>query len=244
MYESSELSRRWVALMRKLLRTCLALMIAVLVVGAPSMASAVTEPPPTDGCEINADAPAADGEGDYAPPLPCELRVVTKNPICDNDVPKLQYAVEAIGTPNTTVTITWINPSGADVVQSGLPLSGTVLWPGAVEQNGKGVDWPGWRQLPDGTWVEGDEYDWVRPSVQVKFEVNPEATVTVAYPPSSPQCLTSPPGSSVLADDPTPELSATGSNALPVALVGGGLVAAGAIALAATMRHRRRAQQS
>ena len=248
MYESSELSRRWVALMRKLLRTCVALMIAALVVGVPSMASADTDPSPapTDyGCLVDEGGAVADAEGDYSPPLPCELRIVTKSPICDNDVPKLQYAVEAIGSPNTTVTITWVNPAGADVVQSGLPLSGTVLWPGAVEKNGKGVDWPGWRQLADGTWVEGDEYDWVRPSVQVTFAVNPEATVTVAYPPSSPQCLTSPPGSSVLADNPAPpELSATGTNALPVALVGGGLVAAGAVALVATMRHRRRLHES
>lgn len=248
MYESSELSRRWVVLMRTFLRSFLALLIAGLVVGAPSMASAVTDPSPSPGygCLVDEGAAVADGEGDYSPPLPCELRVVTKSPICDNDVPKLRYAVEAIGSPNTTVTITWVNPSGADVVQSDLPLSGTVLWPGAVEENGVGVDWPGWRQLADGTWVEGDEFDWVRPSVQVKFQVNPEATVTVAYPPSSPQCLTNPPGSSVLAAEPpvpSAVLSATGSNALPVALVGGGLVLAGAAALAATMRHRRRVQQ-
>jgi len=231
--------------MRKVLRSFLALLIAVLVVGAPSMASAATDPGPDEsGCTVDTGA-AADGEGDYSPPQPpCELRVVTKSPICDNDVPKLRYAVEAIGTPSTTVTITWVNPSGADVVQSGLPLSGTVLWPGAVVKDGKGVDWPGWRQLPDGSWVEGDEFDWVRPSVQVTFQVNPEATVTVAYPPSSPQCLTSPPGGQVLADEPAaPELSATGTDALPVALAGAGLLAVGALAVLVTLRHRRRAEQ-
>lgn len=231
--------------MRKLLRTCLALMIAALVVGAPSMAAAAVDPSPSPtvyGCEQeNQSAVGADDE--YSPPLPCELRVLVKEPICDNDVPKLRYAVEAIGSPNTTVTITWRNPGGADYVQAGLPLSGVVLWPGAVEQNGVGVDWPGWRQLPDGTWVEGDEWDWVRPAVQVHFAVNPEASVTVAYPPSSPKCLTNPPGTSVLVDEPEPPvLSVTGSNALPIALVGGGLVAAGAIALTMTMRHRRRTQ--
>ena len=236
MYESSALSRRWVVLMRKLLRTCLALMIAALVVGVPSVANAADDP--VYGCETEQAAVGADG--DYSPPLPCELHVLVKQPICDNDVPKLRYEVEAIGSPNTTVTLTWINPSGADYVQAGLPLSGTVLWPGAVEQNGVGVDWPGWRQLADGTWVEGDEWDWVRPSVQVNFAVNPEATITVAYPPSSPQCLTSPPGTSVLVDEPEPPvLSATGSNALPIALVGGGLVAAGAIVVASTRRNRR-----
>ena len=232
--------------MRTALRTCLALLVAALAWGVPSAAGAADDPSPSPsvfGCDDEQSAVGADG--DYSPPLPCELRVLVKQPICDNDVPKLRYAVEAVGSPNTTVTITWINPSGPDVVQSGLPLSGVVLWPGAVEKNGVGVDWPGWRQLPDGSWVEGDEWDWVRPTVQVSFAVNPQATISVAYPPSSPQCLTSPPGSSVLVDEPVPDsaaLSATGSNALPVALVGGGLVLAGAAALAVTMRNRRRTQ--
>ena len=85
-----------------------------------------------------------------------------------------------------------------------------MLWPGAVPgPNGRGIDWPGWRQLSDGTWVQGDEFDWVRPTVQVLFQVNPEATVTVAYPPSSPNCLTEPVHSEVLADE---RLSATGTN--------------------------------
>ena len=94
------------------------------------------------------------------------------------------------------------------------PLSGSVLWPGAVPgPNGRGIDWPGWRQLSDGTWVQGDEFDWVRPTVQVLFQVNPEATVTVSYPPSSPNCLTNPPTSEVLGEPP---LSATGSNVGPL----------------------------
>ena len=47
-------------------------------------------------------------------------------------------------------------------------------------------DWPGWR-FEGGVWVEGDEFAWVRPSVEVRFEVDlEEATVTVDYPPSSP----------------------------------------------------------
>lgn len=225
--------------MRKLLQSSLALLIAALAVAVPSVATAADDP--VLGCET--EQASAGAAGEYSPPAPCELRVLVKDPICDNDVPKLRYEVEAIGTPNTTVTITWVNPSGADHVQSGLPLSGTVLWPGAVEKNGVGVDWPGWRQLPDGTWVEGDEWDWVRPSVQVSFAVNPEATVTVAYPPSSPQCLTNPPGSSVLADDPDSEvLATTGSTVLPVALAGSGLVLAGGIAVALTMRNRRRTE--
>jgi hypothetical protein len=159
------------------------------------------------------------------------LNVGVLAPICDNDVPKLRYDISVSGTPNTTVTITWINPSGANVVYPDQPLVGTVNWPGAVSVNGRGVDWPGWRQLSNGTWVEGDEFDWVRPSVQVLFQVNPEATVTVAYPPSSPSCLTSP-TNAVLADG---QLSATGTDPLPllgvsaaVGIVGLAMAAGGA----------------
>lgn len=230
--------------MNKIVRACLvALLAAASAIVAPALASAAPtsartavtpSPSPSEvfACDVE-EAP-----GDYAPPGPCELRATLLSPICDNEVPKLRYVVEAIGTPNTTVTITFINPTGADVVYADLPLSGTVNWPGAVEdENGRGIDWPGWTQLPDGTWVEGDEFDWVRPSVQVMFEVNPSLTASVAYPPSSPVCLTDPP-----TEPPTspPELSSTGSDAGPVLLAGTGLLVAGAFAVALVARARRR----
>ncbi len=163
------------------------------------------------------------------------LNVGVLSPICDNDVPKLRYDITVTGTPNTTVTITWINPDGADVVYADQPLSGTVNWPGAVSANGRGVDWPGWRQLSDGTWVQGDEFDWVRPSVQVLFQVNPEATVTVAYPPSSPSCLTSPP-------EVESTLSATGADVVPLLGVSAALATVG-LAMAAGGAWLRRREQ-
>lgn len=130
---------------------------------------------------------------DYVPTPTIDVSV--HSPICDGDVPYLQYAVEVEGTDNDTVDITWVNPDGEDVVQSDLPLTGRVLWPGAeVDSEGKPLDWPGWHQEADGEWVVGDEFDWVRNPTQVEFEVNPTDTVTVAYPPSSPQCATNPPG--------------------------------------------------
>ncbi|MBT0993037.1 peptidase [Cellulomonas sp. DKR-3] len=224
--------------MSKLVKAFVALVVALLAAVAVPAAAIAADPSPAPSDQYGCLEQSAD---DYGPPLPCELRVQVLSPFCDNEVPKLRYQVEAIGSPNTTVKITWVNPTGADYVLSGLPLSGTVNWPGAVEQNGRGVDWPGWTQLPDGTWVEGDEWDWVRPSVEVRFEVNPEATVTVGYPPSRPECNTNPPSSAVLSDEP--ELSATGTDALPLALAGGGLVAAGAVALAVAMHHRRRVQE-
>ncbi|ACZ32027.1 LPXTG-motif cell wall anchor domain protein [Xylanimonas cellulosilytica DSM 15894] len=138
---------------------------------------------------------AAPTDVQYPPPPAPTLDVNVLQPICDGDVPYLEYAVTATGTTNDTVTITWQNPAGSDVVLADLPLTGRVLWPGAVVgANGEALDWPGWTQQADGTWVEGDEFDWVRPSVDVLFEVNPEASATVAYPPSSPSCATNPEG--------------------------------------------------
>ncbi|QHT56873.1 peptidase [Cellulomonas sp. H30R-01] len=230
--------------MSKVIRACAtALLVAAAALGVPAVAQAAVSPSqapsaptqqpsgPQYGCEGATD--------EYGAPLPCDLTVSVLTPICDNDVPKLRYAVVPNGTPNTTVTITWINPTGPDVVQSGLPLSGTVLWPGAVVgADGKGADWPGWSQAADGSWVEGDEFDWVRPSVSVNFAVNPEMTTTVAYPPSSPNCATNPPGEAVLASNQV--LSATGSNTAPLLWAGAGLLVVGAGAVTAVTLVRRR----
>ncbi|WP_265522906.1 peptidase [Oerskovia flava] len=145
-----------------------------------------------------------------------QLEVELLAPICDGDVPYLEYAVNTDDGEATEATITWVNPTGDDVVQAGLPLSGRVLWPGAVvDDEGNPVDWPGWR-LEGDEWVEGDEFDWVRPSVQVIIEVNPEASTSVSYPPSSPDCATNPPG-----NEPTPEDEDT-PDATPVSNPGSG----------------------
>jgi len=234
--------------MARLLRGALVAIFAVLVgLGGTLPAHAVLYPTPS---------PTPTG---YSPPEVSQFALSTLAPVCDNDVPYLTYNV-APSAPGSAVTITWINPGGADVVYADQGLSGEVLWPGAVPgPGGKGIDWPGWTQLSDGTWVEGDEFDWVRPSVQVQFQSgDAEATVTVAYPPSSPSCLTNPPGENPPADevlsDPgtalttntlastptTAVLSATGSDAGPLAALGAGLVVLGALAVALVAIARRR----
>lgn len=235
--------------MSKILRACAtALLAAVALLGAPAVAQAVIVPSPEP--TVTAPDPEASGPqygclGDtdeYGAPLPCDLTVSILTPFCDNDVPKLRYAVDPVGTPNDTVTITWVNPSGASIVQSGLPLTGTVLWPGAVVgPDGKGADWPGWTQLSDGSWVEGDEFDWVRPSVTVNFAVNPEVSMAVAYPPSSPVCATNPPGEEVLAAPVSNQvLSATGSEVGPLLWAGAALLVVGVGTVAAVTLVRRR----
>jgi hypothetical protein len=230
--------------MAKLIRGALVALFAVLIgLGGALPSNAVDDPSP----KPTADQPVygcLDPVDEYGVPRQCQLKIDILTPVCDNEVPKLRYKVTAIGSPNVKVTLTWVNPTGPDVVYADLPLEGTVNWPGAVEgPDGRGIDWPGWTQLPDGSWVEGDAYDWVRPSVNVLFQVNPEATVPVSYPPSSPVCNTEPPDDEVLADNPKAVvLSATGSDAGPLVLAGAGLVVVGALVVAATALARRRSQ--
>jgi LPXTG-motif cell wall-anchored protein len=153
-----------------------------------------------------------------------EPELVIVEPICDDDVPYLEYIVDPQGTDVSEVTITWINPTGDDVVYENLPLAARVLWAGAVtDEDGVGIDWPGWIQLEDGSWIQGDDgFEWVRPSVDILFEVNPEFTVTVDYPPSEPECDANPPQ----AVPPADELPETGGNA-NLAIAGGGLLLGG-----------------
>ncbi len=229
-------------IMATLIRGAFVALFAVLIgLGGALPSNAVDDPSPKPTVEEPVYG-CLDPVDEYGVERQCQLKIQILTPVCDNDVPKLRYKVVAIGSPNTKVTITWDNPSGADVVYPDLPLEGTVNWPGAVEgPDGKGIDWPGWTQLPDGSWVEGDAYDWVRPTVKVLFQVNPEATVTVSYPPSSPQCTTNPPDDEVLADNQkTVVLSATGTDAGPLVLTGAGLVVVGALVVAVVAIARRR----
>ncbi|MDQ0372100.1 peptidase [Cellulomonas humilata] len=238
--------------MVRLVRSAVVALVAVLValVGALPASAGDDNPSasPSPTAQVYGCINPVDG---YGAPRACQLLIQVLAPVCDNDVPKLKYTVNPVGTPNDKVTITFINPSGPSVVYADQPLTGTVLWPGAVPgPDGRGIDWPGWRQLPNGTWVEGDEFDWVRPSVKVKFEVNPEETVTVAYPPSSPSCNTNPPTTVVLVDDPkavvlvdspsSATLSATGSETQPLIIAGGALILIGALAVALVSIARRR----
>ncbi|GAA3795785.1 peptidase [Cellulomonas soli] len=230
--------------MRAIVRACIAVLVAVgaaTAAAAPAGAEVTPSPAPSYGC--------LDQKDGYGAPLPCELVVSELTPVCVADVPLLNYAVQAIGTPNTTVTLTFVNPDGQSVVYPDLPLSGQVRWPGAVVgADGKGIDWPGWKQLADGTWIEADDgYAWVRPNVTVKLQVNPEASVTVAYPPSTPTCLTGPPTTVVLAESPaakssvvTAVLAATGADVLPFAIVAVALLVAGGTAVILVARTRSR----
>ncbi|HEY7133419.1 MAG TPA: hypothetical protein VH440_14285 [Candidatus Limnocylindrales bacterium] len=127
--------------------------------------------------------------------------------VCDGNTPYLAYDFTVLNLPGADeVTITFLNPGGANVVYADQPLSGRVLWPGAVlDASGNVIDWPGWTLNPDGSWSVGDEFDWARPTVSILFEVNPSATLVAGYPPASPGCT-----------DPPPELGILKSNDAPI----------------------------
>jgi hypothetical protein len=121
---------------------------------------------------------------------------------CESDVPILRWSVTPINFVATETTISWLDIDSADPLHSSVqPLSGEMVWPGAVVGNGKAVDWPGWlfvdkttkQPVPlgtdGGTWVSGaDGYEDTRPTTIIQFEVNPTALVEVDYPGGEPTC--------------------------------------------------------
>jgi hypothetical protein len=240
--------------MGRVRRTLVAVLAAAFLVGGAGTALAAPPAPaalpapaapapavvdPDTGCETGADG--------YAPPGRCELVIVRAAGICLEAAPVLDYAVEAYGTTDDTVTITWVNPGGEDIVQSGLPLTGRVYWPGTVIQNGVVVDWPGWMLSPEGTWTEHDAYDFTRPEVEVVLSVNPEASTVVSYPPETSLCA-NPPMSQVLAASDTtttsrvlaaPDsavLAVTGADSWPLLAGAGMLVLLGAALVTTSVR--------
>jgi LPXTG-motif cell wall-anchored protein len=249
---------------RRILIGLVAAAAAVLAPVAPALAApaappAVSAPPVTIGDCENPDPTDPPAEG-YAPPTRCELGIARAEAVCLAAAPALSYAVEPVGTPNTTVTLTWHNPGGPDLVQSGLPLSGQVYWPGTVVVDGVVTDWPGWTQLPDGSWTEHDAYDYTRPQVEVTFEVNPSATTVVSYPPASAVCA-NPPQSQVAGVVVTSDvlaapdvvaapqdvravsavLAVTGTDSTPLLVAAGLMLLAGGVLVAIPVRRRHRA---
>ncbi|WP_316634170.1 gliding motility-associated C-terminal domain-containing protein [uncultured Flavobacterium sp.] len=120
---------------------------------------------------------------------------ITANSYCSNNVPYVSYNVVPDNfTPNNLLTIRWIDSANNVVAtQTNLPLSGNILWPGAViDNNGNGLDWPGWL-LTNGQWTEGaDGFEKTKPSVTMEFSVNSTVNVVVNYPVATATCNAKP----------------------------------------------------
>jgi len=129
--------------------------------------------------------------------------ILTLNAFCENDVPYINYDIQAVGFDATgeTATLTWTSADGMSIqVENNLTLSNTHhLWAGAqVDSSGNGIVWPGWNELPDGTW-EIVWSDWRRwnadqsdATLTVTLSVNPSSSVTVQYPPATSVCQPNP----------------------------------------------------
>ncbi len=159
-----------------------------------------------------AEADGCAGEDDgYVAGGVCELEVVAEA-VCIGDEAYLAYALTLPGSTATTATATWENPDGDDVVLTGLPLTGQLAWPG----------------------------DWARPSVDVTFDVNPSATVTVAYPGATAGCVSG--GVSQVADEESGVLASTGFGGAAFLGAAGGLLVAGGVLVGVSRVRRSRGQ--
>jgi LPXTG-motif cell wall-anchored protein len=132
------------------------------------------------------------------PPLTAEDCPLTPGDIeasCVGSVPYLRYALDLPRGFETNdarpLTITFVNPDGANRVYRDLPLSGRILWPGASAAQPQ--MWPGW-DIVDGSYVDvGDRnFGWTRNGVTVEFDVNPHYETSVTYPPASVICANPP----------------------------------------------------
>ena len=116
---------------------------------------------------------------------------VSANSYCSNNVPYVNYTVTPDNfTTTNQLTVKWIDSANNVVAtQTNLPLSGNIIWPGAVvDGSGNGVDWPGWI-LNNGQWTEGaDGFELTRNGVKMEFSLNPTVTVSVAYPAATSGC--------------------------------------------------------
>ncbi len=128
----------------------------------------------------------------------------TASDVCINDVPYMDYSISSDNFAATApVTIEWYDLSDNLIATyTNQPISGQVLWPGAVIDGlGNGLDWPGW-VYANGAWSQAsDGFETLIPQAKVVFTVNPTDTVIVNYPPLAPFCIARPPEGPVAIDD-------------------------------------------
>lgn len=124
------------------------------------------------------------------------IDVAAFSPVCQADIPYIEYRIEVSGTDATTATLTFRDFFGDETVHENVPLSGTVIYPGASENP---QDWPGWMLNDDGLWVEDPSDAHLRDGLLVIVDVNPTAMTRVEYPPATAACNSpeNPPSSTV-----------------------------------------------
>jgi uncharacterized repeat protein (TIGR01451 family) len=124
---------------------------------------------------------------------------------CVQDAPWLDYTIEArnLDVSGRTMHVNWLAADGTVIHTDDIAIdvdgtvSGRLLFPGAaVDANGDGIAWPGWR--PAGP---GETPDWenlildptlptyaLRSGASVEFVINPTTNVAISYPPATSSC--------------------------------------------------------
>jgi hypothetical protein len=183
--------------MKRFWSTAAALLLAL--VGAAGLAAPASA---AQGC--------TPGDG-YWPEAVCSL-AVTVTPSCTTDTQHLDYVASAQGTRLQTMSITWVNPGGDDIVLTDQPLSGSLVWPTAA-------------------WAQG--------TVEVAFHVNPTSVVTVTRPTGA-GCQVTLASNTVSTSQALGSriLAATGSDAAPLVAGSAALLGLGVAALLVARRRR------
>ena len=179
--------------------------------------TAVLDMPLVNVATIDSDQTPPDDDDQPVTVATPQLQSFTPAGVCAGNIPYLQYSFDTVALPAGNLTVTFVNPGGADVVYDNLPAGvpnatgvhyeGQVLWPGVVlDADGNIVDWPGWTLNADGTWTEGDAFSWARPVVDVTFAIDPVSVTLpdVAYPPESTVCANPPPALGIVKDNDAP----------------------------------------
>src|SRR3954469_10347443 len=102
------------SIMVRLVRSAVVAFLAVLVAVVCAVPSSAADPAPSQQATVSPFGCLSPLDS-YGAPQVCQLAIHVISPVCDKEVPKLRYEVAAIGSPNTTVTITFVNPSGPSV---------------------------------------------------------------------------------------------------------------------------------
>lgn len=129
---------------------------------------------------------------------------VTATPYCFNDAVRVDYSIPAFAGSSTTVDISWITTGSRLVEQlNDQPVSGTLLYPGAVVDGADmGIEWPGFVFM-GGSWMSVPD-DRI-PEIILRVSLGTDfAETTVTYTRNSPSCLTQPPGTQSFGIPTTP----------------------------------------
>ena len=158
---------------------------------------------------VTSTTPQVDGDDDDIT-TPVKWLDVTASPQCIRDAPWLYYDIDArnVDLDGKSLTIDWnaaddtvvhtdVIELTSDMIGADGVISSRILWPGAaVDDEGYGIRWPGYRPALAGETPDYEElvYDAslpganLRSAASVTFRINPEMTVDAEYPPPTASC--------------------------------------------------------